>query len=198
VENNENMREQAARSLLGRAELEVARHWAAEVEALSEVHAILLHERQCFGALDALGDRLVAEVAGQPNDRPHQVLVIPIRREVAHEIHRDRQERDREPLQVREAANPVPKSSSASWQPVARDFRSRSSKHCSGGHDLAPGPATKQAWSAGRTAALTLRAIRDSRWRQGARAKNNGTSPIRALTSAGYDRFARGARAGLE
>ena len=51
MENNENMREQAARSLLGRAELEVARHWAAEVEALSEVHAILLHERQCFGAL---------------------------------------------------------------------------------------------------------------------------------------------------
>jgi hypothetical protein len=70
-------------------ELAVDWCWAAEVEALSEVHAVFLHERQRFGVLDALGDRFVAELPGQSNDRPDEVLTIAIGREVAHEINVD-------------------------------------------------------------------------------------------------------------
>ena len=51
------------------------RRRTSEVEALSEVDAVLLEERERLGVLDSLGDRLVAEALGQADDRLDEVLV---------------------------------------------------------------------------------------------------------------------------
>ena len=67
------------------------RRWASEVEPLRKVNSILPEKGQCLGVLDALGDRLVAEVLGQADDRLDEVLVGLVGRQVPHELDVDLQ-----------------------------------------------------------------------------------------------------------